>query len=88
MSSAFAAVLMWVNAVFIVVMTMTAYQDAVSRNLREAKQHLQLAGLLALFSALMCSAVLYEKKADASPATGSVGPSWNAYPSSVTQTGR
>jgi amino acid transporter len=80
MSSAFAAVLMWVNAFFIVFATMAAYQDAVRRNLREAKQHLQLAGLLALFSALMCSAVLYEKKADAAPATGSVGPSWNAYP--------
>jgi hypothetical protein len=80
MSSAFAAVLMWVNAVFIVVLTMTAYQDAVSRNLREAKQHLQIAGLLALFSALMCSAVLYEKKAEAAPATGSINSSWNAYP--------
>jgi hypothetical protein len=83
MSSVFAAVLMWVNAVFIVIATMAAYQDAVRRNLREAKQHLQLAGLLALFSALMCSAVLYEKKADAATSTGSVGPSWNAYPSTV-----
>jgi hypothetical protein len=83
MSSAFAAVLLWINAVFIVVATMAAYQDAVRLNLREAKQHLQLAGLLALFSALMCSAVLYEKKVEASTSTGSVHPSWNAYPSTV-----
>jgi uncharacterized membrane protein len=83
MSSVFACVLLWINAVFIVVATMAAYQDAVRRNLREAKQHLQLAGLLTLFSALMCSAVLYEKKAEAATSTGSIGPSWNAYPSTA-----
>lgn len=78
MSSQFATLLMWVNAVVIVIHTMMAYEEAVKRNLKEVRQHLQLAGLIALFSALMCSVVLYEQKAEAATKTNS-NSSWNAY---------
>lgn len=82
MSSTFAVVLMWANASFIVVLTMVAYQNAVRRNLKDARQHLQLAGLIALFSALMCSVVLTEQKAEAAN-KGIQNSSWNAYPTTT-----
>ena len=82
MSSNFAVVLMWTNACFIVVLTMIAYQNAVIRNLRVVRQHLQLAGLIAIFSALMCSVVLTEQKAEAAN-KGIQNSSWNAYPTTT-----
>lgn len=79
MSSNFATILMWANACFIVLLTMTAYQDAVRRNLTEARRHLQLAGLIALFSAIMSTVVLNEQKAEAAT-KATQNSSWNAYP--------
>jgi len=80
MSSQFATLLMWVNAVVIVIHTMMAYDEALKRNMKQVRQHLQLAGLIALFSALMCSVVLYERKVEASSPGTTKNASWNAYP--------
>jgi hypothetical protein len=76
----------WANALFIVALTMTAYKDSLQRRMSDAHTHLQLAGVLALVTAVMASVVLYEQKAFGDVQTQKLeqestnNSSWNAYP--------
>ena len=79
----FATVLMWVNALAIVVLTMDAYKDAIQHKLQDMRRHLQIAGLIALASAVMSSVILHEQRAEAATKSTEFrdsAPSWNAYP--------
>lgn len=87
MSSLFATVLMWVNACVIVVLTMNAYKDAIQNQVQDMRKHLQIAGLIALASAVMSSVILHEQRAEAATKSTEIrdsGPSWNSYPTAHT----
>lgn len=90
MSSLFATVLMWANALVIVALTMGAYKDAIQHKMHDARKHLQIAGLIAIASAAMSSIILYEQKLEAATRAIEIrdswhsGPSWNSYPTTHT----
>lgn len=80
----FATVLMWANACVIVALTMTAYKDALQHKMRDARSHLQIAGMIALVTAAMSSVILHQQKTEAATKSTEVRePSWNAYPTTT-----
>lgn len=86
MFSVTAIILVWANALFIVALTMTAYKDSLQRRMEDAHTHLQMAGILALVTAIMASSILYEQKVFGDTQTQKLeertpgNSSWNAYP--------
>jgi hypothetical protein len=90
MGSLAATLLMWVNAVFIVALTMIAYGDAVQRRMQHVRTHLRIAGVLAVATALLSTVVLYENRSAAAEEIRQLkseqqNASWNAYPPTVSR---
>lgn len=77
-SSSFATVLMWLNALVIVALTMNAHRDAIQHQMQDMRKHLQIAGLIAVASAAMSSVILHEQRVEAA-AKPPQNSSWNAY---------
>lgn len=80
-----ATVLTWANAVFIVLLTLMAYEDALQKRFSEVRKHLRIAGVLALATALLSTVVLYENRSMATERIQQLekgqaqNASWNSY---------
>jgi hypothetical protein len=86
--SFFVIVLAWINAFAIAGFTLLAYQEAICQNLKDAKSHLRLAGLIAIMTALLTTSTIASQhnRCKEMKCQSSNNASWNASPSSIAST--